>query len=70
MHKHDLDREYGAVKGYNESIKLAMEVGDNGSKQLLEGILGQEEEHVDWLEAQLEQIVQTGLENYLAGQIG
>jgi bacterioferritin len=70
MHKHDLDREYGAVKGYYESIKLAMEVGDNGSKQLLEGILGQEEEHVDWLEAQLEQIVQTGLENYLAGQIG
>ena len=70
MHKHALDREYGAVKGYNESIKLAMEVGDNGSKQLLEGILGQEEEHVDWLEAQLEQIVQTGLENYLAGQIG
>ena len=70
MHKNDLASEYGAVKAYNESIKVAIEVGDNGSKQLLEGILQDEEEHVDWLEAQLEQITQTGLENYLAGQIG
>jgi bacterioferritin len=70
MHSHDLDHELAAVKGYNESIKLAVEVGDNGTKQLLEEILAQEEEHVDWLEAQIEQIGQTGLENYLAGQIG
>jgi bacterioferritin len=69
MHKNDLGFEYSAVKGYNESIALAVEVGDNGSKQLLEEILEQEEEHVDWIEAQLEQITQTGLENYLAGQI-
>ncbi len=70
MHKNDLANEYDAVRGYNDSIKLAIAAGDNGSKQLLEGILEQEEEHVDWLEAQLEQIGQTGLENYLAEQIG
>ncbi len=70
MHKNDVASEYDAVKRYNESIKLAIEVADNGSKQLLEDILEEEEEHVDWLEAQLEQIGQAGLENYLAEQIG
>lgn len=70
MHKNDLAAEYGAVKNYNESIKLAVEVGDNGSKELLEAILADEEDHVDWLEAQQGQIAQTGLENYLAAQIG
>jgi bacterioferritin len=69
MHKNDLDHEYDAVKGYNDSIKLAIEVGDSGTKQLLEGILADEETHVDWLEAQLDQIGQTGLENYLAESI-
>lgn len=69
MHRHDLDHEYEAVKGYNEAIKLAVEAGDNGTKMLLEEILEQEEEHVDWLEAQLDQIGQTGLENYLAEAI-
>jgi bacterioferritin len=69
MHKNDLDAEYGAVRAYNDSIKLAVEVGDNGTKQLLEGILDDEEDHVDWLEAQLDQIGQTGLENYLAEAI-
>jgi bacterioferritin len=70
MHKNDLASEHDAVKNYNASVKLAIEVGDNGTKQLLEGILEQEEEHVDWLEAQLDQIAQTGIENYLAEQIG
>ena len=69
MHKNDLDAEYGAVRNYNESIKLAVEVGDNGTKDLLEGILADEESHVDWLEAQLQQIEQTGTENYLAESI-
>jgi bacterioferritin len=69
MHKNDLAHEYDAVKGYNESVALAVEVGDNGSKLILEEILSQEEEHVDWLEAQLDQIEQTGLENYLAEAI-
>ena len=50
--------------------KLASQMIERVRGRLMEKILGQEEEHVDWLEAQLEQIVQTGLENYLAGQIG
>jgi bacterioferritin len=69
MHKNDLDHEYDAVKSYNDSVKLAIEVGDSGTKQLLESILADEETHVDWLEAQLDQIGQTGLENYLAESI-
>ena len=69
MHTNDLQFEHDAVRAYNESVKLAIDAGDNGTKQLLEGILSDEEDHVDWLEAQLDQIGQTGLENYLAGAI-
>jgi bacterioferritin len=69
MHKHDLEAEFGAVKGYNESIHLATELGDNNTKTLLESILKEEEEHVDWLEAQLDQIGQIGIQTYLAQQI-
>jgi bacterioferritin len=69
MHRNDLNHEYDAVRAYNESIKLAVEVGDNGTKDLLESILDDEEAHVDWLEAQLQQSEHTGLENYLAESI-
>jgi bacterioferritin len=69
IHKNDLASEYDAVKNYNDSVALAVEVKDNGTKLLLEAILSDEEEHVDWLEAQLEQIDQTGLQNYLAQAI-
>ncbi len=65
----DLGSELMAVKGYNDGIRLAVEVGDNGSRDLLESILGDEEEHVDWLEAQLDQIAQMGIQNYLVEQI-
>ncbi len=70
MHKNDLGLEMDAVRGYNETIRLATEVGDNNTKVLVESILKDEEEHVDELEAQLDQIKQAGLENYLAQQIG
>lgn len=46
-----------------------VEVGDNGTRELLESILRDEEGHVDWIEAQLDQISQIGIKNYLAGQI-
>lgn len=69
MHRNDLDLELGADKNYNDSIKLCAELGDEGTKNLLEGILKDEEEHIDWLEAQLDQIEQTGTQNYLAQQI-
>lgn len=65
----DLAAEYMAIKAYNEGIALAVEVGDNGTRALLESILSDEEDHVDWLEAQLDQINQIGIENYLTEQV-
>lgn len=65
----DLAAEEMAVKAYNEGIALAVEVGDNGTRALLESILSDEENHVDWLEAQLDQIEQIGIQNYLTEQM-
>jgi bacterioferritin len=70
QHKNDWAAEEGAIKAYNESIRLAVEVGDNGSRELLESILKDEEEHIDWLEAQLDQIKQMGIQTYLVEQLG
>lgn len=69
MHENDRISEEGAIKGYNESIRLAAEVGDNGTRELLEAILKEEEEHIDTLEAQLDQIQQMGVQNYLVEQL-
>ena len=69
QHKNDLDSELGAIKGYNDGIKLAVELGDNGTRELLESILKDEEDHLDWLEAQIDQITQIGLQVYLAEQL-
>jgi len=65
MLENDKKAEEDAIKDYNEAIKLATELLDNGTKELLEGILRDEEEHIDYIEAQLEQIEQMGLEQYL-----
>lgn len=70
QHRYDLESELMAVKMYNEDIRFAIEVGDGGTRELLEDILEDEEEHVDWLEAQLDQISQMGIQNYLAQQVG
>jgi bacterioferritin len=67
--KDDLSAEQGAVKAYNEAVKLAVEVVDNGTRAMLESILKDEEEHLDWLETQLDQIEQIGIQNYLAQQV-
>lgn len=69
MHANDLDLEYAAVINYNDSIRVCAELGDEGTKKLLEDILKEEEGHIDWLEAQIDQIEQTGIQNYLAQQI-
>ena len=66
---HDLDLEYQAVPRLNKGIEIATAQGDNGSRALFEKILTDEEEHVDWLEAQLHLIKEMGAENYLAQQI-
>jgi bacterioferritin len=64
--QNDLNVEYDAVKRLNRGVALCVQVGDNGSRELLEGILTDEEEHIDWLEAQLHAISEMGIENYLA----
>ncbi len=64
----DLDAEMGAVAGYNKAIKLADEIGDAATRSLLEEILKDEDEHVDWLESQQDQIEQMGLAEYLSTQ--
>jgi bacterioferritin len=65
----DLSLELDAVKQLNGAIKTATDVGDNASRQLFERILVDEEEHVDWLEAQLGMIKEMGLETYLSQQM-
>jgi len=67
--KNDLEAELGAVKGYNEGVRLAYELGDNGSRELMDSILTDEEDHVDWLEAQQVQIKDMGLQAYLVEQV-
>lgn len=69
MLKNDLAIEAVAIPLLNRSIETCRQSGDNGSEQLLKNILVSEEEHVDWLEAQLEQIKQLGEAHYLAQQI-
>ena len=70
MLKNDHAAEVGAIKGYNERIKLCTEMGDNGTREILEDILGDEEDHIDWIEAQLDQISQMGIQLYLVEQVG
>jgi bacterioferritin len=65
----DLKLEQAAVARFNKTIALAVELADNTSRELLAGMLKSEEEHVDWLESQLELIEQVGEQNYLAQQI-
>jgi bacterioferritin len=65
----DLDEELRAVKRLNDGVKLCRDLGDNGTEDFLTEILRSEEEHVDWIEAQLELIKQVGEAQYLAQQI-
>jgi bacterioferritin len=67
--RNDLQLEYDAVKRLNDGIKLCVAQGDNGSRELAEKILSDEEHHIDWLEAQLHAIGEMGIQNYLAQQL-
>lgn len=69
QHKNDWQAEFDAISSYNDGVKLAGDVGDGGTRELLEHILQEEEEHIDWIEAQLDQIKQMGIKNYLVEQI-
>src|SRR5262245_10341084 len=68
--ENDLALEMGGVKHYNAAIELCTKLGDNGTRELLEPILTESEEHVDWLETQLGLIESVGLQNYLTEQMG
>lgn len=70
QHQLDLALENEACDRLNRGIAKAVEVGDNGTRALLEKLLQEEEEAVDWLEAQLQQVEDMGRENYLAQQLG
>ncbi len=65
----ELETEKAAIERYNRSIALAVAKGDNGSRELMEHRLVDEESHADWLEAQLHVIDTIGVENYLAQQL-
>ena len=65
----DLKLEISAVAQYNAAVRTARDEGDNASRELFERLLKDEEEHVDWLEAQLHQIREIGYERYLTQQI-
>ena len=68
--ENDLVLEKGGVDAYNAAISLCMQVQDGGSRELLAKILVESEEHVDWLETQLDLLRQVGMQNYLQSQMG
>jgi bacterioferritin len=70
MIESDLALEVAAVKQYNAAVAIAVDEGDNGSRELFEILLKDEEDHVDFLEAQVQQIKDMGYERYLSQQIG
>ena len=65
----DLQTEVAAVERYNRGIALAVAKGDNGTRELLESRLVDEEQHLDWIETQLRVVSEIGIENYLAQQL-
>jgi len=68
--ENDLKLEMKGVQQYNALIDLCVRLKDNGTRELVAPILVESEEHVDWLETQLDLIAAVGLENYLAEQMG
>ena len=69
MFRADMDLELDAIKRLNAGIEQCRLAADNGSRELLERILKEEEEHLDWIETQLEAIRQVGEAPYLAEQL-
>ena len=67
--KNDLASEADAIEFYNKAMEIASDAADNGSRELIKELLLDEEDHADWIETQLEQIDQIGLQNYLIEQI-
>lgn len=68
--ENDLQLEMKGVRHYNEAIELCTRLKDHGTREVLEPILAESEEHVDWLETQLGLLEAVGLQNYLTEQMG
>jgi bacterioferritin len=66
----NMEMEMNGVNTYNEAIQVCLEHKDSGSRELMERMVVESEESVDWAEAQLDLIERVGLENYMAQQIG
>jgi bacterioferritin len=66
--ENDHTAEKDAVDAYNKAVGQTAQFGDNGSKMLVESILKDEEDHIDWIEEQLDQIEQMGYQRYLNKQ--
>ena len=66
----DLKLEVNAVAMYNKAIQVSRDAGDDQSRELFSKLLKDEEQHVDWLEAQVHQIKEMGYERYLALHAG
>lgn len=68
--QNDRQAEREAITMYNSAVKVCVEEADNGSRELFEGMVRDEEQHEDWLDAQLQVIADAGIQNYLAQQSG
>jgi bacterioferritin len=66
----DLQSERGAQATIKEGIAYCESVRDYVSRDLLQGILEDTEEHIDFLETQLDLVDRVGLQNYLQSQMG
>lgn len=66
----NMEMEMKGVNTYNEAIQVCLEQKDSGSRELMERMVVESEESVDWAESQLDLIERVGLENYMAQQIG
>ena len=67
-----LDRqlEEHAIDRYRSGVRLCLDHGDAGTRELLEHLLVGEEEHLDWIETQQSVIADIGIQNYLQAQMG
>ncbi|MBX7103637.1 MAG: bacterioferritin [Gemmataceae bacterium] len=68
--EHDLKLEMGGTEHYRNTIDICTKHKDHGTRDLVEPILAESEEHVDWLETQLSIIKDIGLQLYLQSQLG
>ena len=68
--ENDLALELKASKTYNEGVRICLEEKDSASREIMEQIIRESEESIDWLEAQLDLIAKMGIENYMLSQVG